>query len=170
MKNEWFDNVFLKSIFERIGTNNVKWLTEKQTAVCTQYMKCETVRIKNAYDEYYVHDNYVYVWNGRNVRLSYSKKNGCGTIQFGLNAEEKAQVTQANVIRKKDTIREQAQRKFELHPEKYAERIKKMKLKIADYQNEIDECIKENDTDGLENLIEYVNEMKEELKIWESVI
>lgn len=170
MKNKWFDNVFLKSLFECIGTNNVRWLTAKQTAVCIQYMECKTVRIKNAYDEYYVHDNYMYVWDGRSVSLSYSKKNGCGTIQFGLNAEEKAQVVQANSIKKKDKIREKAQRKFELHPEQYVERIKKMKLKIVDYQNEIDECIKENDTDGLENLIEFVDEMKEELRIWESVI
>ena len=62
MKNNWFEDVFLRSIFDRIG-HETRWLTAKQTAICTQYMDKKTVRLETA-TGYCNHDNYTYRWNG----------------------------------------------------------------------------------------------------------
>ena len=169
MKSNWFDTVFLKSIFDCTGINAEKWLTAKQTAICTQYMERKSARIEAAYG-YQNHENYVYNWNGREVWLSYSKKNGCSTIHFGYTTEEQAKAADDYETEKKKQIKERAERKLRLHPEKYAAHIEKLKSKIADYQAEINESIEENDTDGLDNLVAYVNAMKEELEIWKSVL
>ena len=39
----------------------------------------------------YTHNNYVCTWNNRRVTLSYSKKNGCGSITFGFTPEEQTE-------------------------------------------------------------------------------
>jgi hypothetical protein len=103
------------------------------------------------------------------VFLCYSSKNGCGTIRFGLNSEEQEQVRIENEAEKRQQILERAKRKLERHPEKYFERIEDMKAKISDYLEEIKICVEENDTTGLDNFQRYVDEMKEELALWESV-
>lgn len=167
MKNKWFENVFLRSIFDRIG-HETRWLTAKQTAICTQYMDKQTVRLETA-TGYCNHDNYVYSWNGRDVFLCYSSKNGCGTIRFGLNSEEQEQARIRNEAEKRQQIIERARRKLKRNPEKYFERIEEMKAKISDYLEEIRISIEENDTYGIENLEKHVEEMKEELALWESV-
>lgn len=168
MKSKWFEDVFLQSIFNNVGTNSEKWLTTKQTAVCTQYMQRHTERIETA-DGYQNHDNYTYTWNGREVWLSYSKKNGCGTIWFGLNAEEQEQSQIDNEAEKRQKIIETAQRRLKRSPERYHATIDKMKAKIKSYQQEIEESKEEGDTDGLENLVNYVERLKQELALWESV-
>lgn len=166
MKSKWFDDVFLQSIFDRIG-HDTRWLTAKQTAICKQYMQKQTVRLDTV-TGYCNHDNYIYSWNGRDVVLSYSSKNGCGTIWFGLNTEEQEQARIENEAEKRQQIIERAKRKLKLHPKKYFDRIEKIKAKIEDYLEEIRISIEENDTDGIENLEKYVEEMKEELALWES--
>lgn len=167
MKSKWFENVFLRSIFDRIG-HDTRWLTAKQTAICKQYMEKQTVRLETA-TGYCNHDNYTYSWNGRDVFLCYSSKNGCGTIHFGLNSEEHEQARIENEAEKRQQIIERAQRKLERHPGEYFDRIEKMKAKISDYLEEIRISIEENDTYGIENLEKHVEEMKEELALWESV-
>lgn len=167
MKNRWFEDVFLRSIFDRIG-HETRWLTSKQTAICTQYMDKQTVRLETA-TGYCNHDNYVYSWNGRDVFLCYSSKNGCGTIRFGLNSEEQEQARIKNEAEKRQQILERARRKLERHPEKYFQRIEEMKAKISDYLEEIKICIEEDDTYGIKNLEKYVEEMQTELSLWESV-
>lgn len=87
----WFNDVFLNSLFERAGLNSPLWLTKKQTAICCQYMIAETIVVEEQYGQYR-HTNYTYNWNEREVFLSYSKKNGCGTITFYPNGSEKRQI------------------------------------------------------------------------------
>lgn len=168
MKSKWFDDVFLQLIFDRIGTNTEKWLTAKQTAVCTRYMKRHTARIESAYG-YQNHDNYTYTWNGREVWLSYSKKNGCGTIWFGYNAEEQEHARIANEANRLHQIAESARRRLKLHPDKYAERVEKLKIEISLWQDEIDESVSEGDFDGIENLQKHIDELQEKLDIWERI-
>lgn len=167
MKSKWFEDVFLQSIFDRIG-HDTKWLTTKQSAICTQYMERRTAHIETA-TGYNNHDNYVYNWDGREVILSYSKKNGCGTIWFGLNAEEQEQARIENEAEKHQKIIEAAQRRLKRSPERYYATIEKMKAKIKSCQQEIEESKEEGDTDGLENLVSYVERLKQELTLWESV-
>ncbi len=87
----WFNDVFLVSLYKRAGLNNTLWLTQKQTAICCQYMTEKTVIIEEQFGQYR-HTNYTYNWDGREVFLSYSKKNGCGTITFYPNDSEKRQL------------------------------------------------------------------------------
>lgn len=166
-KNEWFEKVFLVSLFEVAG-HNEKWLTAKQTAVCVQYMDCHTVRTENRYG-FNNHDNYCYNWNGRQVILSYSKKNGCGTIWFGYNESEKKQLKIQNEKERKQKIIDIARKRLKRSPEKYFKQIQKIKTKISDIQDYINECFDDNDTDGVENFVKEIDTLKEELSLWESV-
>lgn len=93
--NKWFYNTFLPSIFDRCKDQGKEmWLSQKQTAVCIQHMELHQVRYDTAESFYngvrYTHNNYKCEWNGRKVHLSYSKKNGCGYISFGMNETEEA--------------------------------------------------------------------------------
>jgi len=167
MKSKWFDDVFLHSLYSITG-HSEKWLTAKQTAVCTQYMERRTARIETA-TGYNNHDNYVYNWDGREVILSYSKKNGCGVIWFGLNAEEQDQARIDNESNRLKQIAESAMRRLKLHPNKYAEHLEKMKIEITRCQYEIDESVAEGDLDGIESIQNHIDKLQEKLTIWESV-
>ena len=78
---KWFEDTFLKSIFEKQGENVGRWLSAKQTAICTQYMERQTIAYSDGFGTF-THNNYYYSWNGYNVTLFYSKKNSCGKITF----------------------------------------------------------------------------------------
>lgn len=89
MASKWFSETFLQSIFETVGAGKQKWLTARQTMICTDNMQKTTVRYdSDGYGTMHSHDNYACKWNGRDVKLFYSKRNGCGRIEFGYNAEE----------------------------------------------------------------------------------
>lgn len=167
-KSKWFNTVFLPSLFEVAG-HNEKWLTAKQTAVCVQYMDCHTVRTENRYGGFNNHDNYCYNWNGRQVILSYSKKNGCGTIWFGYNESEKKQLEIQNEKERKQKIIDIARKRLKRSPEKYNKKINQIKAEIQEIQDYINECLNDNDTDGVENLVKEIDTLKEELSLWESV-
>ena len=130
MANKWFNETFLLSIFEKVGAGNQKWLTARQTMICTDYMQKTTVRYdSDGYGTMHSHDDYVYKWNGRDVRLYYSKKNGCGCIEFSYNAEEIEAMRIANDAEKE---REKAHRieRIKSNPERLAKRISTLKTKI----------------------------------------
>lgn len=78
---KWFEDTFLKSIFEKQGENVGRWLSAKQTAICTQYMEREAIAYSDGFNTF-THDNYSYSWKGYQVKLFYSKKNSCGKITF----------------------------------------------------------------------------------------
>lgn len=151
MASKWFNETFLPSIFEKIGAGKRKWLTARQTMICTDNMQKSTVRYdSDGYGTMYNHDNYSYNWNGREVHLSYSKKNGCGCIEFGYNAEEIEAMRIANESEKE---KEKVHR-IELiksKPERLAKRISKLTSEIeslkANWQadKEEDVCDAEDD-------------------------
>jgi hypothetical protein len=79
----WFNDVFLPSLFERAEPLKSIYLTQKQTAVCIRNMEYHCTKDCNG-----SHEWYTCTWRGRSVELSYSKKNQCGSIRFGRDAEE----------------------------------------------------------------------------------
>lgn len=130
MASKWFNETFMPSIFEKIGAGKQKWLTVRQTMICTDNMQKRTVRYDaDGYGTMHNHDNYSCKWNGRDVYLSYSKKNGCGCIEFGYNAEEIEAMRIANDIEKE---KEKAHRieRAKSNPERLAKRISTLKTKI----------------------------------------
>lgn len=82
----WFDDVFLTSLFEKAEPLKPFWLTQKQTSVCIRNMEYHCTKDCNG-----SHEWYTWTWAGRTIELSYSKKNQCGSIVFGRNAEEQAE-------------------------------------------------------------------------------
>ena len=130
MASKWFNVTFLPSIFEKIGAGNQKWLTVRQTMICTDNMQKSTVRYDaDGYGTMHNHDNYSCKWDGRDVYLSYSKKNGCGCIEFGYNAEEIEAMRIANDIEKE---KEKAHRieRIKSNPERLAKLVSTLKTKI----------------------------------------
>lgn len=81
--DNWFNDVFLPSLFERAEPLKSIYLTQKQTAVCVRNMEYHCIKDCNG-----SHEWYTCTWRGRSVELSYSKKNQCGSIRFGRDAEE----------------------------------------------------------------------------------
>ena len=161
---KWFDDVFLKSLFNQTGANRDKWITAKQTAICIKYMQRNTAHIETASGTY-KHDNYYYQWENRQVFLSYSKLNGCSTINFSLTPEEIAADNEKYRLEKLRAKKELYKMRWVKHPERHNANIEKLKAKIEDYQTEINECKAENDLNGIENLEKYVEEMKADLKM-----
>lgn len=122
--NKWFAETFLPSIFDRCKDRGKEmWLSQKQTAVCIQNMELHQVRFDpDGYGVRCTHNNYVCDWNGRRVVLSYSKKNGCGFISFGMNkAEQEAHLAEIEAERQRIEAERIAWIKED--PEKLAKRI-----------------------------------------------
>lgn len=89
--NKWFEETFLPSLFERVGTSDKgRWLSQKQTGVCCRNMELHSCAVQCDPLECYRHDDYYCKWRGREVWLFYSRKNFCGCIRFGLTEEENA--------------------------------------------------------------------------------
>lgn len=132
----WFAEVFLPSIFERCEPGKGKWLSQKQTAICIDNMHRSTVRFdSDGYGTMWNHDNYTCEWNGRNVHLSYSKKNGCGCIDFGFNSEEIATIN-AEHEAERHRIKAERIERIKRNPERLTKRIDSIERKISALQKE----------------------------------
>ena len=130
MANKWFNETFLPSIFEKVGAGNQKWLTARQTMICTDNMQKATVRYDaDGYGTMHSHDNYSCKWNGRDVNLYYSKKNGCGCIEFGYNAEEIEAMRIANDA-ERARIKAKSIELTKKKPERLARRVSDLETRI----------------------------------------
>ena len=130
MAGKWFNETFLPSIFERVGAGKQKWLTARQTMVCTDNMQKSTVRYDaDGYGTMRNHDNYSCKWNGRDVRLYYSKQNGRGCIEFGYNAEEVEAMRIANDAERARIKADRIER-TKKKPERLAKRISALETQI----------------------------------------
>ena len=129
--SKWFYNTFLPSIFDRCKDRGKEmWLSQKQTAICIDNMEIRQVRFDpDGYGARCTHNNYVCDWNGRHVCLSYSKKNGCGYISFGMNkAEEEAH--RARIEEEKQKAEAERIELIKSDPERLAKRIGFYTMKI----------------------------------------
>lgn len=123
MGNNWFDSVFLPSIFGRVGTSPA-WLTQRQTAVCVRNMEEHTGRHETATGAG-KHTFYAYQWNGRAVSMSWSPLNGCGCIRFSLTASE-AEKQAAEDRKNREAERAEWIERVKADPVKRAERLRKL--------------------------------------------
>lgn len=140
---KWFDDVFLPSLFERSGVNNRLWLTRAQTNICVSNMVRHDVRYDaDGYGTKHSASYFSYRWRGRDVRLLYSKKNGCGAIEFYMNEQE-------SDARRKEAEDEASKRRAERierakkNPERLARRmdslVKKLDALRANLSDELSE-------------------------------
>ena len=168
--NRWFYDTFLASLFERAGTEKGMWLSRKQTAICTDNMERHTARFqtRESYGEYWSHDYYTTTWNGRKVDLSYSKKNGCGMISFGLTKEEGRAVMEQYKA-------EKLEHEKRLATIRYTKKRDRWEQIVAELRREI-EASKEHYREDLEdfgeplfNLEEVLMPLEQKLEIYLSV-
>jgi hypothetical protein len=83
----------------------------------------------DGYGVRYTHNQYRCNWNGRYVTLSYSKKNGCGCISFGMSkAEEEAHLAEIEAERQR--IESEKIERIKKNPERLARRIAFHTMKI----------------------------------------
>lgn len=122
MSCNWFNSVFLPSIFAKSGTNSAKWITAKQVNVCRDYMHKSCSRTQNADGVFCTHTAYTYNWCGRDVILQCSGLNGCGTIIFGLDEKESASARE-NAREEQKRIEADRLARLARHPERLEKRI-----------------------------------------------
>lgn len=161
----WFYDTFLPSLLERAGTNQGMWLSRKQTAICIEKMEAHTVRVPQFQGDYYRHNYYTMEWNGRHIRLNYSKLNGCGQITFGFTAAEAEEAGRRRAEEKRQEDAEHMERKRkwtawarENAPEKLAQRIARYQSKVADLKEgmkDILEAMAEWETEGDAGMVEH---------------
>ena len=137
--NKWFSEVFLPSLFSRAGVNRNIWLTQRQTEICTQYMDKHNVRWEAGAGEHWNRTWYDCDWNGRKVSMSYSKKNGCGCINFGMDANEQRVGEQRAKEEKERIAVERARRLYLRRPERWRKEIDDLLAENRDMEESIEE-------------------------------
>ena len=165
--SKWFEEVFLPSVFERTGSGKSRWLTAKQTNICTANMERHTARHENEFGGYYQHTYFTGVWNGRDITLAYSSKNGCGEITFGLTAAERAEAEKERVAEREkiklDRIRRNPER-YQKQLEKLQNELREIRQWIAENPAEADEMDEEEESilrDQVEELKARIAKVKE---------
>jgi hypothetical protein len=162
--NKWFGGVFLPSIFESVGAGKQKWLSAKQTAICVDNMAVSTVRYDaDGYGTMRNHDNYSCEWNGRKVFLWYSKRNGCGCIEFGYNAEEQAALRE-EADKDRERIKRERIERIKRNPERLTAKIFEIKKKIERAELEYQMDVEDGDEDSAKEDLAYIEELKAELR------
>ncbi len=127
---KWFEDQFLPSIFQRAGVNNHIWLSAKQTAVCVRHMEEHTMRYEvDKYGTTYKSKYYTYIWGQRKVNLQYSKKNGCGTIEFGPSAAEQGEI-ERQAQAEREHIKAERIRLRKKNPERLAKEISRLESEL----------------------------------------
>lgn len=165
----WFDDTFLPSLFERFG-RETRWLTRKQTAICTRYMEQHTVMVGQLGDRMR-HHYYTREWRGRTVTLNYSKLNGCGTISFGSTEQERIELAERQEVEK----RERELRSLRRLRDKYMDRFLKQLETARNTVQYWEDTIKEDQVDPeMEKCLprdrELLAEALEKVKIMEDML
>ena len=166
MRNKWFNEIFLPSIFETAGAGRKKWLTVKQTAICTEYMERKSVVYdSDVFGTMYTHYNYVCDWNGRNVALWYSKKSKCGCIEFGYNEKEFIALKEkADEERKR--IKAETIARTKSKPERLSRKIAKLKEEIKGWETEYNFDIEDGKLKDAKFCEIKIKELKAELNLY----
>lgn len=171
MTNKWFDDTFLPSIFQWVGVEKDKHLTQKQTQICIEKMNAITFSYSPNGIDKYMAVRYEYEWKGRMVHLRYSKLNGCGMIYFTTTRDEAAE-------NHRRYIEEKAAREKEYlltcQPEHLSKRMKKVEAKLSRTKKELDELksLAQPDEFDLEDIafcIEKIHELEQKFDFYLSI-
>ena len=159
----WFYETFLPSLFARAGAEKGMWISQKQTAVCTKYMERHTVRCEQFQGDYTKHLYYTTKWGERDVRLSYSKLNGCGMITFSYNKEEREEATRAAQEERERIERERIER-IKRRTERLAKIIADLTAKLERAMEYYDDDVADGmDENTLQRDLEWIESCRAEL-------
>lgn len=134
--------------------------------VCTENMVRHQVRYDaDGYGTMHTHDNYTCEWEGRTVNLSYSKKNGCGCIEFGFNATELASM-KAECEAEKQRIKAERIERTKRNPDRLAKKIENITKKIQGWIAEYELDLEDGDEAAVRFDLEAIEELKAELALY----
>ena len=179
MKNKWFHDVFLASLYSRWNENKKPfWLSQKQTTICVQNMAREVVTFQNEIGENFHHDNYIcdFSIDGKDYTafLYYSKKNGCGSLDFLYHMTEAEKARWEKIEKISDIIRDITRSKKGfgrcLNIEKHESYVAKLKENISYILEDIAEDEAENDVEMLHGDLQLLQMYKTKLSIAEQVM
>ena len=163
---KWFYDVFLPSIFERCGAENDKWLSRKQTAICTEHMRCKTICFDtDGFGTMGKHDNYTCEWNGRQVVLSYSKLNGCGLIRFGCSDAEKA-IHAAEAEAEKQRIKAAAVERIKRKPERLEREIARLSDQLEHFRISYESAVEDGNREYAKFILSQIELTEKELALY----
>ena len=132
----WFFATFLPSLFDRAGTNHSMWLTQKQTAVCVENMEKHVVRTLEFQGYSSAHLWFSCEWNGRSVRLNYSKLNKCGAIEFGLTEAELANHKEV-IKNERERLENESIERIKRHPERLKKTVDILEKEIEVFEGKL---------------------------------
>lgn len=143
----WFNETFLPSLFGRCGVGKGMWLSVKQTNICCDNMERHDAFYQGdaggtTYNSIY----YTYQWEGRRVILKYSKKNGCGRIEFGFNEAEQEANRRAAELEKAEMERKHIEF-VKSRPHILARKLSGLDSEIRRYQEALEDELSYEDAD-----------------------
>ena len=173
--NKWFAENFLPSLFDRTKPDKGIWLSRKQTAICVKYLEQHSTRHAQFQGDYTTHLYYTGEWNGRTVRMDYSKLNGCGMIVFGYNDEEKVELNRQHELERERMKEEHfqfmvrcAKNKPERFNELYGKAKATLKARIDSYNADVEDGEDEEYLEGSLVLVEEARARVQEFeRAWE---
>lgn len=160
-KNNWFDEIFLPSIFEYVQKSvglckNCK-ISDKQFEICRQNM--EEV---NTYDINYgvSYTYYIYVWNGRKVIVTRYTNS---YISFSLNSTESEQARQEEEKAREAEKLERLER-IKQNPERLKKSLSKKLEKLENLKNELQEAIADQeDADIIDSIKDDILKLQNDI-------
>jgi uncharacterized Zn finger protein (UPF0148 family) len=158
--NNWFNDIFLKSLFDKYGINKPQWLTQKQTEICQQNMQ-ESIKHRGKGEGN--HSNYYTTWNGRKVILFYSQVNKCGSITFCETTEESEKSKEIY----KDNQQAEEINRLKRYPELLQRKISDLEETIKQENEWIQEDIKEGLS--IEKAKKYIEKLQKELEMYKTI-
>lgn len=158
--NKWFAETFLPSLFERAGTNHTLWLTKKQTTVCVGNMVKHVTKTPEFQGCSTSHLWFSCEWNGRSVRLNYSKLNKCGTIEFSLSAEE-IEVNKERKKRERERLENESVERIKRHPQTLKKTVDILEKEIEVYEEKL--TWDDNEPEDIEFYVKKMSEAKAKL-------
>lgn len=158
--NKWFAETFLPSLFARTGAGKYMWLTQKQTAVCVDNMEKHITRTLEFQGDSTSHLWFSCEWNGRTVRLNYSKLNKCGSIEFSFSEEELA-INRENNRKERERIENERLERIKRNPERLKKHVDILEKEIEEYSEKL--SWDDNEPDEIEFYESKVAEAKAKL-------
>jgi len=145
---KWFEDVFLADVFSRAGVNNGVWLSRKQTQICIMHMR-EHQSFPASIDGQYRHIYYTCHYDGRDVRLDYSKANGCGCIKLGYSNAELRAAKKRSMDEEQRQYDELIRFLAEKRPDRLDKKISGLFDRIQEWEEEIQYCIEDHQSEEM---------------------
>ena len=160
-KNQWFDEVFLPSLFEyaqkSVGMCKNCKISDKQFNICRQNME----EVKCYESDYRINYSYYsYKWNDRQVIVTRHNNN---YISFSFNSAEAAQARQEEEAERQAEKMAMLKR-IKQNPERLEKSLANKLAKLEKLQNELSEALDDDEDDDIIDMIkDDISKLQEDI-------